>query len=91
MQTRHPLFDDLAKIAQSAAGIAQGVGDEARTFWQSQMERIIIDMDLVRREELDVLNDRIAALEAKLAQTEGQNEPSTKAKRSSAKGNAKNS
>ncbi len=66
MQTKHPLFDDLAKLASSAAGVAQGVGEEARTFWNSQLERIIIDMDLVRRDEYDAALDRIAALEAKI-------------------------
>jgi BMFP domain-containing protein YqiC len=78
MQTRHPFFDDMAKIATSAAGVAQGLGEEARTFWRSQLERVIADMDLVSRDEFeamkalaqsarsecDALKARIEALEA---------------------------
>ncbi len=64
MQTRHPFFDDLAKLANSAAGVAQGVSEEARTFFNSQMERFIADMDLVRRDEYDILLERVEKLEA---------------------------
>lgn len=64
MQTRHPFFDDIAKIANSAAGVAQGVSEEARTFFNSQMERFIADMDLVRRDEYDILLERVEKLEA---------------------------
>ena len=64
MQTRHPFFDDLAKLANSAASVAQGVSEEARTFFNSQMERFIADMDLVRRDEYDILLERVEKLEA---------------------------
>ncbi len=81
MQTRHPLFDDLAKLANSAAGVAQGVSDEARTFFNSQFDRIITDMDLVRRDEYDILLDRLSLLESKIAQLEGQNQVKPKEKK----------
>jgi BMFP domain-containing protein YqiC len=78
-QTR--FFDDLAKLMTGAAGAAQGVRREIDTLIQSQMERVLNNMDLVKREEFDavkamaqkareendVLAERIAALEAKLA------------------------
>ena len=80
MQTRHPFFDDMAKLATSAAGMAQGLGEEARTFWRGQLERMIADMDLVSRDEFeamkavaqaarteaDALKVRVEALEAAL-------------------------
>lgn len=66
MQTNNPFFDDLAKLANSAAGVAQGMTEEARNFFQSQFERFIADMDLVRRDEYEIALERIAALEAKL-------------------------
>ena len=66
MQTKHPLFDDLSKIASSAAGTLQGIGEEAKAFWQARFEAIIADMDLVRRDEYEVLLERVAALEAQL-------------------------
>jgi BMFP domain-containing protein YqiC len=61
MQTRNPLFDDLAKMATSAAGVAQGMGEEMRTFWRSQMERMVADMDLVTREEFDAVKQLAAS------------------------------
>lgn len=61
MQTRNPIFDEFAKLATGAAGVAQGVGEEARAFWRSQVERIIADMDMVRRDEFDAVKDLAAA------------------------------
>jgi BMFP domain-containing protein YqiC len=60
MQTRNPIFDEFAKLATGAAGVAQGVGEEARAFWRAQVERILADMDLVRRDEFDVVKDLAA-------------------------------
>jgi BMFP domain-containing protein YqiC len=90
MQTRNPLFDDLARLATGAAGVAQGFGEEARSFWRAQMERAIADMDLVRRDEHEALKDvaaaalaRVEALEARLAVLEtasAKAAPKTKAK-----------
>ena len=81
MQTRHPFFDDMAKLATSAAGMAQGLSEEARTFWRGQLERMVADMDLVSRDEFeamkalaqaarseaDALKARVEALEAAVA------------------------
>jgi BMFP domain-containing protein YqiC len=61
MQTRNPFFDEFAKLATGAAGVAQGVGEEARSFWRAQVERIIADMDMVRRDEFDAVKDLAAA------------------------------
>ena len=64
MQTKNPFFDEFAKFATGAAGVAQGFGEEARAFWRSQMERIVADMDLVRRDEFDAVKDLAAAARA---------------------------
>jgi BMFP domain-containing protein YqiC len=80
-QTPNRLFDEMARLMGDAASVAQGVRREAETVFRSQMERFVADMDLVKREEFDVVKDiaskarteneelkaRIAALEAKLA------------------------
>ncbi len=80
-QTNNPLLDELAKMMTSAAGAAQGMRQEVETLVRSQAERMLGEMDLVRREEFDAvkamaemareenerLADRIAALEAQLA------------------------
>lgn len=80
MQTSNRLFDDVARLFTDAAGAAQGVRREAETLFKAQVERLIRDMDIASREELDVLRDlvttlrsrndaleaRVAALEVKL-------------------------
>jgi BMFP domain-containing protein YqiC len=66
MQTRNPIFDEFAKLATGAAGVAQGVGEEARSFWRAQMERVIADMDMVRRDEFDAVKDLAAAARAEV-------------------------
>ena len=77
-QTR--FFDELAKLMTNAAGAAQGVRRELDTLIQAQMERVLNNMQLVKREEFeavkamaekaraenDALAVRMAALEARL-------------------------
>lgn len=77
-QTR--FFDELAKLMTNAAGAAQGVRREIDTLVQAQMERLLNNMDLVKREEFeavkamaqkareenDALAARLDALELKL-------------------------
>ncbi len=81
MQTRNRLLDDLAKVATSALGVAGGMKDEVEGRLRQQFERILADMDLVTREEFEVVQDmaikareeqetlleRLAALEKELA------------------------
>lgn len=83
MPPSNRLFDDLARLMTDAAGAAQGVRREAETVVRAQAERLIRDLDVASREELDVLRDlvttlrtqnealsaRVAALEAKAGST----------------------
>ncbi|GJE77978.1 MULTISPECIES: accessory factor UbiK family protein [Methylorubrum] len=62
MQSSNRLFDDVARIFTDAAGAAQGVRREAETLIKGQAERLIRDMDVATREEVDVLRDLVAAL-----------------------------
>jgi BMFP domain-containing protein YqiC len=73
-------FDDLAKLMQNAAGMADGARREVEDFLKARMERLLAGMDLVTREEFEAAREmavkareenerfsaRIAALEAKL-------------------------
>ena len=68
MQTRNPLLDEFAKLTTGAMGLAQAAGEEAKTAWRAQTDRIVAEMDLVRRDEFDVLKDEIAALRAEIAE-----------------------
>jgi BMFP domain-containing protein YqiC len=56
------LFDDFARLMTDAAGAAQGVKREAETVFKAQVERLIRDMDIASREEVDVLRDLVSAL-----------------------------
>ena len=67
MQTRNPLLDEFAKLTTGAMGLAQAAGEEAKTAWRAQADRIAAEMDLVRRDEFDVRKDEIAALRAEIA------------------------
>jgi len=60
-QTPNRLLDALARVATDAMGAAQGVRREAETLVRSQMERLLRDMDVATREEVDVLRDMVAA------------------------------
>ncbi len=74
------ILDDFAKLMTDAAGAAQGVRKEMETVFRAQGERLLNSMDVVKREEFEVVRDmalkardendallaRIAALEARL-------------------------
>jgi hypothetical protein len=57
MQTRGKLFDDLSQLMTNAAGIAQGVREEAETLVRSRVERFLSDQNLVTREEFEAVRD----------------------------------
>ena len=76
-QTTGRLFDEMSRLVNDAAGVAQGMRREAETVMRSQMERFLRDMDLVKREEFEVVKDLAAAarlenerLAARLAELE---------------------
>ncbi len=52
--TPSSVFDDIARLMTGAMGVAQGVGDEAKSFVRSQADRFVAEMDLVTREEFEV-------------------------------------
>ncbi|RVU13902.1 accessory factor UbiK family protein [Methylobacterium oryzihabitans] len=62
MQSQNRLFDDFARLMTDAAGAAQGVRREAETMVRAQMERVLRDLDVATREEVDVLRDLVSAL-----------------------------
>jgi BMFP domain-containing protein YqiC len=85
-QTSNRLFDEMARLMGDAASVAQGVRREAETVFRTQMERFVADMDLVKREEFDVVKEMASKarteneeLKARIAQLEAQLKPKTKA------------
>ena len=81
MQTRTRLFEDLAKVASSAAGSLSGLKAEMETRMRQQLEGMVARLDLVTREDFDAvravavkareeqeqLERRLAVLEAEVA------------------------
>jgi BMFP domain-containing protein YqiC len=81
VQTTNRFFDEVARLMNDAAGVAQGVRREFETLFRTQAERWLRDLDLVKREEFEAVKDmariareenealkaRIAALEAAVA------------------------
>jgi BMFP domain-containing protein YqiC len=77
-QTSNRFFDEAARLMNDAAGMAHGVRREFDTILRTQAERILADLDVVRREEFEAVKEmaRLAreeneALKGRLAALEG--------------------
>lgn len=55
MQSKSRPLDDLTNLMTNAVGAVKGVGDEVKAIGRSQAERMIADLDLVGRDEFEVL------------------------------------
>ena len=51
------VFDEIAKLMSGAAGAAQGVRREIDTLVQTQIERALGDMQIVQRDEFEVVRE----------------------------------
>ncbi|VAV88569.1 hypothetical protein MNBD_ALPHA06-1037 [hydrothermal vent metagenome] len=60
MQTKNPIFDDLAELMTGAAGVVASAGEEVKAVARSKMDRLVADMDLVSREEFELVKDMAA-------------------------------
>ncbi len=74
------VFDEFAKLMTDAAGVAQGMRREAENVFRDQAERMLNNLDLVKRDDFDAakemaamardendrLLDRIEKLEARI-------------------------
>jgi BMFP domain-containing protein YqiC len=80
MTQSNRLLDELARLATDGIGAAQGLKREAQDMIRSQLEKILRDLDIPNREEVDAvramavkareeneaLKLRVSALEEKL-------------------------
>ena len=85
MQTNNPMFEELARLMSGAMGTMAGVREEAEAQMRQQIERVLRRLDMVTREDFEAVQDmaataraeqealaeRVAALEAKLAELDG--------------------
>jgi len=79
-QTTNRFLDEIARLINDAAGVASGMKREVDTVVRTQADRILRELDVVKREEFEAVKDmvrlareenealkaRIAALEAKV-------------------------
>src|SRR6201981_1621566 len=56
-QTTNRFFDEIGRLMNDAAGAAQGMKKEVDTLWRSQAEKILRDLDVVKREEFEAVKD----------------------------------
>lgn len=82
-QTSNRFLDEFAKLMTDAAGAADGLKREVTGVMRTQAERMLAEMDVVKREEFEAvkamaekaraenerLEARIAALEQRLGAT----------------------
>jgi BMFP domain-containing protein YqiC len=92
VQTTNRFFDEVARLMNDAAGVAQGVRREFETLFRNQAERFLRDLDVVKREEFEAVKDmariareenealkaRIAALEATVKEVKDSAKDATK-------------
>ncbi len=85
VQTTNRFFDEVGRLMNDAAGVAQGVRREFETLFRTQAERFLRDLDVVKREEFEAVKDmariareeneslksRVAALESAVARFKG--------------------
>ena len=67
MQTQNPFLDEFAKLSTAAMGLAQAAGEEAKTAFRAQADRLVAEMDLVRRDEFEALKAELQALRDEVA------------------------
>lgn len=66
--SQNRLFDDLGRLMNDAAGVAEGVRREVETAVKSQVERFVGDMNLVKREDFDALRELVQVQGEEIAQ-----------------------
>ena len=66
------IFEEMSKIMTDAAGAAQGVRKEGEAMVRGQMAKLMQEMDIVTREQFDVVADmaQAARLENEALKTE---------------------
>ena len=61
------ILDNVGRLMNDAAGMADGVRREVESMGRAQAERFIMDMDLVKREDYDALRELVQAQSKELA------------------------
>ncbi len=62
MSSREKIIDDVARVAGGAVGVLSDAGREAKAIVRSKVDTLAQDMDLVPREDYEVLESMVEAL-----------------------------
>jgi len=68
MTTSSRIFDDIGRLMNEAAGVADGVRREVETVVKAQAERFMADMDVVKRDDFDALRELVQTQAEEIAQ-----------------------
>ena len=68
MQTKSPVFDDLANLMTNAFGAVKGVGDEVKAAGRARAESFIAEMDLVSRDEFEAVKMMAVSAQEQIAE-----------------------
>lgn len=60
MPERPRFFDDLAGVAGGAFSALHGLREEVQSMVRSRIDEVLASLDLVRREELDIVREMAA-------------------------------
>ena len=84
-QSNSRIFDNVGRMMNDAAGVADGVRREVESMVRAQAERFVMDMNLVKREDYDALRElvqtqstELRALKAEVAALKGAGDASPK-------------
>ncbi|MBC6497004.1 MAG: accessory factor UbiK family protein [Alphaproteobacteria bacterium GM7ARS4] len=80
-QPRKKILDDLSMLAQGALHIADSVSDDLRILVHHTCQKILSDMALARREDLDALRAQLEETQKKVAQLENMQQTDKKSHR----------
>jgi BMFP domain-containing protein YqiC len=71
MQSQNPFLDEFSKLTNAAIGLAQAAGEEAKSAFRAQADRMASEMDLVRRDEFEALKAEVATLREEIQGLKG--------------------
>jgi BMFP domain-containing protein YqiC len=66
MTQRSRILDEVGKLMNEAAGVADGFRREIETAVRHQAERFVADMDLVKRDDFDALRELVQRQNAEI-------------------------
>ena len=72
MQTQNPFLDEFSKLTTAAMGLAQAAGEEAKTAFRAQADKLVAELDLVRRDEFDAAQGATSRAAGRSGRPEGE-------------------